>query len=557
MPYQNNRLPLGSLLQNAGLISNEQLKTALQAQKQYAKMRLGEILVLQEGIKAKTIDFFVNKWQEAVLQGKQFPLGYYLKKAYLLSEQQIETILKEQQYSDQKFGTLAVKKGWISQKTVDFFIDSLPLKPPPIMSLSSLEEYNNNTLHLEKKYANYSLILSRVLAWTRGNLYLTKATCQAFANSDVNIPAGSEINAVDLFIENILIKKWQVSEVAEYIRIVKQSLVNNPRCDSKLLLKEYRNILLSDSKEYQNTTEQEELLLLGVVSFKKDRLSVANIIYQRVFNQDFVASELSRIKPQVAALDGSSIKRDTASIPENLAVTSEKIASNLNHVQIEVNHQTEENSVDDRKPNINLPKLLTIGGSLLALSAIALLISLFLKIDNYYSSRSDREQALEPEADLDFALEVNKLEQFCDGIDFTDSSSSLSLISRLEKNQQLLEEFPDSCQIALDRLRIVAAPMLGRESRILEAVKNLCKIPEDSEMHLEAETWIKHWYNSPDWGEKTQLYLEDFAKYKNFDCPASHFISEQSLKGYMRDAELVPLGGHFAMSNEQYVKKLP
>ena len=527
MPYQNNRLPLGSLLQNAGLISNEQLKTALQTQKQYAKMRLGEILVLQEGIKAKTIDFFVNKWQEVVLQGKQFPLGYYFQKAYLLSEQQIEIILQKQQDSDQKFGTLAVEKGWISQKTVDFFIDSLPLKPPPIMSLNCLEEYNKKTLHLEKKYANYSLILSRVLAWTRGNLYLTKAACQAFADSDVNIAAGSEINAVDLFMESTLIKKWQVSEVAEYIRIVKQNLVNNPRCDSKLLLKEYRDILLSGDKEYQNTTEQEELLLLGVVSCKNDRLSVANIIYQRVFNQDFVASKLSRIKPQAAGLDGSSIKSDTASIPENLAVTSEKIASNLNHVQIEVNHQTEENSVNNSKPNINFPKLLTIGGSLLALGAIALLIPLFSNINNYYSSQSDREQALEPETDLDFALEVNKFEQFCDGIDFIDSSSSLSLISRLEKNQQLLEEFPDSCQIALDRLRIVAAPMLGKESRILEAVKNLCQIPEDSEMHLEAETWIKHWYNSPDWGEKTQLYLEDFAKYKNSDCPAAHFISEQ------------------------------
>lgn len=57
MPYQNEKLPIGSLLKKAGLISDEQLQTALNTQKQYAEMKLGEILALQEGIKAKTIDF--------------------------------------------------------------------------------------------------------------------------------------------------------------------------------------------------------------------------------------------------------------------------------------------------------------------------------------------------------------------------------------------------------------------------------------------------------------------------------------------------------------------
>ena len=184
----------------------------------------------------------------------------------------------------------------------------------------------------------------------------------------------------------------------------------------------------------------------------------------------------------------------------------------------------EKKNANDSKPKIiSKPSLVT--GSLISLGAIALLIFLSIYINNYFSSRSN----LEPEselADLDFALKVNKLEQFCDGIDSTDPGSSLVLISRLEKNQQVLEKFPDSCQIALDRLRVSVTPQLGKENRVLEAIQHLCKIPENSEMHLEAEVWIKHWYDSPDWGEKTKLYLDDFAKHKNFNCPAAHFIPE-------------------------------
>jgi hypothetical protein len=58
---QQNKLPMGLLLQQAGLISPEQLQEALELQAKYTRMKLGEILALQQGIKVKTIDFFVDK----------------------------------------------------------------------------------------------------------------------------------------------------------------------------------------------------------------------------------------------------------------------------------------------------------------------------------------------------------------------------------------------------------------------------------------------------------------------------------------------------------------
>lgn len=267
------------------------------------------------------------------------------------------------------------------------------------------------------------------------------------------------------------------------------------------------------------------MILLGLILPKDNQLHIANIIYQRVFNQDFVARQLSEKRIETINANNSNTINERVFIPKASSTIPEELASNLNHVQIQVNHNTEEKKNDDRKPNIKIPKLQTLILSLAAFSAIALLVPFFFNANKYYSSKATQEPVdIDGEGENpDFMLEVDKFEQFCNEIDFSNSDATLSTISKLEENQQLLEEFPGSCETALNRLRIIAAPQLGQESRILEAVKHLCKIPGDSEMHLEAKVWIKHWYDSPDWGNKIDFYLDNFSNYKNSECPAAHF----------------------------------
>ena len=535
MSDSQNNIPLGLALQSAGLISQEQLQKALELQSKYTQMKLGEILVLEEGMRAKTIEFFVKKRHEIATQGQQFPIGYYLKDASLLNSRQVEAILQEQKKTKQKFGDIAVQKGWIKRETIDFFLDTLSFKSPEKISLVILEEYDRQVLHLENKYANISLIMSRILAWTGGNSTLTKAICHTFASSDFNIPKGMEINAVDRFVESSLIKNWQVSKEGTYIRWVKQNLVNNQRCDSNLLLKEYRQILLLGSKIYQQTKEQDELLTLGVVSKKNKRLKVANLIYQQVFNQEWVANELQKNQLKNDSLDGrDSISEDlTTSISEYVPNSSlqqpNKVRLSRNLKTNNINNTSRFSSVNPANTT-NIPEPLTKVSSLITLAAIALLIPLFLRINNYYSSLSKPE----PEIDASYLTETKELEQFCSQIDYADSSSALSLISQIERKQQLLEntsdnlEFSNNCNTALNRLRVLAAPQLGRENRVFEAIKQLCKIPPDSEVYVDAEVWLERWYNSSDWGQQTKFYLQELTKYNNAECPAAHFREYES-----------------------------
>lgn len=116
--------PLGVVLQEADLVSASQVKIALQDQDQNSDLRLGEILSLRGWIKQETADFFADRWQHLKNSEQKEPIGQYLKQAALLDDDQINTILYEQEQMSMKFGSLAVYKGWLKQTTINFFLDS-------------------------------------------------------------------------------------------------------------------------------------------------------------------------------------------------------------------------------------------------------------------------------------------------------------------------------------------------------------------------------------------------------------------------------------------------
>ncbi|MGD1920021.1 MAG: hypothetical protein ACFCAD_14685, partial [Pleurocapsa sp.] len=245
------------------------------------------------------------------------------------------------------------------------------------MSLIDLEKYNQESLHLEKKYANCSLILSRILAWTGGNSVLTKAISGVFADIDLNIPTGMEANTVDKLVEESLIRNWQTTRIGTYIRSIRESLINNQRCVPVLLLAEYQNILLSNNRQYEHLKEQEELLKLGLIVLDENQLRVANLIFQQVFNQNWIV--------QTRAMLEDKIQQEFA----NAALVKEEnaIAENIKHIKPSSLVKTN----SDRHNTGNIIKFekkakstetLTKFSSLLTLAGIVFLIPLVLVINN-------------------------------------------------------------------------------------------------------------------------------------------------------------------------------
>lgn len=117
--------PIGEILQEAGLITSPQLEVALRDQIYYQDMRLGEIMALRGWIKQDTADFFVQEWYSLMNKRIEHPIGFYLQQAGLLTEQDIKVILLEQKQHSLRFGDLAVKQGLIKPNTVNFFLQNL------------------------------------------------------------------------------------------------------------------------------------------------------------------------------------------------------------------------------------------------------------------------------------------------------------------------------------------------------------------------------------------------------------------------------------------------
>ena len=124
MPPTTIVKPLGEVLLNTGLVSAQQVNEALQDQHENSTQRLGEILAQKGCIKQETADFFAEQWPRYIQQPLKLPIGQYLREAALLDSQQVMSILEEQTQCGDYFGELIIKKGWLGQQTINFFLDA-------------------------------------------------------------------------------------------------------------------------------------------------------------------------------------------------------------------------------------------------------------------------------------------------------------------------------------------------------------------------------------------------------------------------------------------------
>ncbi|NEN93561.1 MAG: hypothetical protein F6K48_33670 [Okeania sp. SIO3H1] len=114
--------PIGKLLQQAGLITGNQVEEILQYQRSNCHLRFGEIAVMWRITNQETVDFFVYLFPELITDNPKKTVGEYLKLAKLLNEKQIYSILVEQSQTNLRFGEVAVQKGWLKQETIDFVL---------------------------------------------------------------------------------------------------------------------------------------------------------------------------------------------------------------------------------------------------------------------------------------------------------------------------------------------------------------------------------------------------------------------------------------------------
>lgn len=153
---------------------------------------------------------------------------------------------------------------------------------------------------IAEKGSNSQAVLKEVLTWTGGQPFLTQKLCKLIRKAPSPIFKESEAAWIETLVKTQVIENWEVQDEPEHLRTIRDRLLNDGQ-RAVLLLQRYQQILLQGKAAADDSPEQKELLLSGLVvkqSSTQDStpvLKVANPIYRAVFNLSWVKKQLNSL----------------------------------------------------------------------------------------------------------------------------------------------------------------------------------------------------------------------------------------------------------------------
>jgi WD40 repeat protein len=163
---------------------------------------------------------------------------------------------------------------------------------------------------LETVMTNPQQLLAEVLSWTDGQPFLTQKLCQLVVQSmgsrENSSPIPYSLLSIPSLIQQIvqkqIINNWEAADEPEHLKTIRNRLLRNEQ-QTGGLLSVYQQILQQGSVPADDSAEQVELLLSGLVVKSEGKLSVSNRIYQVVFNLQWVEKQLSKLRPYAEMLN--------------------------------------------------------------------------------------------------------------------------------------------------------------------------------------------------------------------------------------------------------------
>lgn len=152
-------------------------------------------------------------------------------------------------------------------------------------------------------------VLQAILHWTGGQPFLTQKLCQLVlqmsrsrGNEALKLPPGTISFWVENLVQTYIIHHWESQDEPEHLRTIRDRLLCNEQRAGKIL-GIYQQILGHHFVEADDSREQIELLLSGLVVKRGDRLQVKNPIYKAIFHRDWVKKQLATLRPYSQSLD--------------------------------------------------------------------------------------------------------------------------------------------------------------------------------------------------------------------------------------------------------------
>lgn len=119
---------IGQLLEEAGLLTREQVQKILSIKQQFPQKRFGEIVVQEGWLTSQTVDFFAD-----LLTGSfnncNWPMSRYLQRSGLFNEPELTTLSQKAKSQNIPIGEIAIREGLIKSNTLDVILEYTTPKP--------------------------------------------------------------------------------------------------------------------------------------------------------------------------------------------------------------------------------------------------------------------------------------------------------------------------------------------------------------------------------------------------------------------------------------------
>ncbi|MDX2211723.1 MAG: AAA-like domain-containing protein [Oculatellaceae cyanobacterium bins.114] len=155
---------------------------------------------------------------------------------------------------------------------------------------------------LEDQVENPQAVLAELLQWTGGQPFLTQKLCRWILKQEMQIATGTEAVAIEQFVRSRCITNWESQDEPEHLRTIRDRLFRKPENTGRLL-GIYQQILQRGEIPADDSPEQVELRLSGLVVKRNGVLTVYNTIYREVFNEQWVQEALAELRPYKEAMD--------------------------------------------------------------------------------------------------------------------------------------------------------------------------------------------------------------------------------------------------------------
>ncbi|MFE1744061.1 AAA-like domain-containing protein [Coleofasciculus sp. H7-2] len=134
-------------------------------------------------------------------------------------------------------------------------------------------------------------VLQEILDWTGGQPFLTQKLCKLVAEK-----AESRKPNIEQLVQRYIVENWESQDNPPHLRTIRDRIRGSGQRRGRLLGL-YQQILHLKAITVDDSPEQMELQLSGLVVKQQGKLCVYNRIYESVFDQTWVEKELAAIRP--------------------------------------------------------------------------------------------------------------------------------------------------------------------------------------------------------------------------------------------------------------------